>query len=264
MNAGQLRTLTSIAWVPLNLGLLYIGREAWLLWVAILAIAATSEILNLLVKAGRPPLPWVGPAVVFAFVVGAWAMPGSSFFYLAGPMLVITLLLLLLSYRQANAFERWGLTTAACLYTSFLAAYMILLRNERNGLWWMGAALTGTWVFDTGAYLVGRRWGKRRLWPAISPGKTWEGTLAGTALAAGLCLAAVRVLGLSYPQAIGLGVLIAVLAQLGDLVESAIKRQVGVKDAGSFLPGHGGILDRIDGLLFSTVGVYYFALLAGA
>jgi len=249
--------------VPLNLGLLYLGNWEWLLWVAIVAIVATSEMLNLLVKAGRPPVNWIGPLMVFVFIVGAWAMPGSSFFYLVGPVLIGSLLLLLLSHFQSNAFERWGITTAACLYTSFLVAYMILLRDGRNGLWWMGAALTGTWVFDTGAYLVGRRWGQRRLWPAVSPGKTWEGTIGGVVLAAALCLATVKALGLSYPQAIGLGVLIAVLAQLGDLVESAIKRQVGVKDAGSFLPGHGGILDRIDGLLFSTVGVYYFALLIG-
>jgi phosphatidate cytidylyltransferase len=178
-------------------------------------------------------------------------------------VLVLTMLLFLANHRQANAFERWALTTACCLYTAFLVSYMILLRNGKDGLWWMGAALLGTWLFDTGAYLIGRRWGRRLLWPAVSPGKTWEGTVGGAILACGVCLATTRVLGLSPAQAIGLGLLIAVLAQLGDLVESAIKRQVGVKDAGSFLPGHGGILDRIDGLLFATVGVYYFALVAG-
>jgi phosphatidate cytidylyltransferase len=240
-----------------------VGREAWLLWIAMLAIVATMEVLNLLIKAGRRPLPWLGPISVFVFVVGAWALRGYAFFYLLGPFVLLGLLILLLNHHQPHAFERWGLTSAACLYTAFLAAYMILLRNEPDGLWWMGAALIVTWVFDTGAYLIGRRWGRRKLWPAVSPGKTWEGTIGGAVLGAALSLATVRVLGLSYAQAIGLGLLIAALAQLGDLVESAIKRQVGVKDAGGFLPGHGGILDRVDGLLFSTVGVYYFALLAG-
>jgi len=229
--------------------------------VAILAIAATSEILNMALKGGRPPIPWIGPMLVFVCIVGAWALPGGSFFYLVGPLFMTTLILLLLSHAQPNVFDRWGLNVSASLYTSLLPAYMILLRNGKDGLWWMGAALTGTWVFDTGAYVIGRTWGRKRLWPAVSPGKTWAGTIGGIVLAAALCLATVKVLGLSYPQAIGLGALIAVLAQLGDLVESAIKRQVGVKDSGSFLPGHGGILDRIDGLLFSTVGVYYFALL---
>jgi len=228
-----------------------------------LAIVATIEIQNMLRKAGRPPLAGIGPLIVVVFVVGAWAIPGYGFFYLTGPVLLLSLVVLLLNHSQSAAFERWGLTTASCFYIGLLAAYMILLRNARDGLWWMGAALTVTWVFDTGAYLVRRKWGRHALWPAVSPGKTWEGTIGGAVLGVGLSLAAVRVLGLSYAQAIGLGVLIAVLAQLGDLVESAIKRQVGVKDAGGFLPGHGGILDRIDGLLFSTVGVYYFALLAG-
>ncbi len=252
-----------MAWVPVNLGLLYLGNWEWLLWIAILAIAATSEILNMAVKAGRPPIPWIGPMLVFVCIVGAWALPGGAFFYLVGPLLLLAMVLLLLSNTQKDAFDRWGLTFAAGLYTSLLPAYMILLRNGKDGLWWMGAALTGTWVFDTGAYLVGKRWGRSRLWPAISPGKTWEGTIGGTLLAAAFCLLTIKVLSLSYAQAIGLGVLIAVLAQLGDLVESAIKRQVGVKDSGTFLPGHGGILDRIDGLLFSTVGVFYFALLMG-
>jgi phosphatidate cytidylyltransferase len=249
--------------VPLNLGLLYLGNWEWLLWVAILAIVATSEVLHLLVKAGRPPLSWVGPLMVFVFVVGAWAMPAGTFFYLVGPIVVGSMLLLLLSHRQANAFERWGLTTTACLYTSFLASYLILLRDAPNGLYWMGAALIATWFCDSGAYLVGSRVGRRKLWPSVSPGKTWEGTIGGIALAIVPCLATVPLLKLSYSQAIALGLVVAALTQLGDLVESVIKRQVGVKDTGTFLPGHGGMLDRIDGLLFSTMGVYYFALLIG-
>jgi phosphatidate cytidylyltransferase len=265
VTAARLRTLTAIAWVPLNLGLLYLGNWEWLLWVAILAIMATSELLNLMVKAGRPPLSWLAPALVFMFVVGSWALPADAYFYLVGVAILLSLLFLLLQHAQPHAFERWGLTTAACFYSSFLTSYMILLRGVQSGvnrqMWWMGAALVGTWLFDTGAYLSGRSRGRRKLWPAVSPGKTWEGTLGGAVLAVGVSMATVPVLGLSVAQAAGLGVLIAVLAQFGDLVESVIKRQVDVKDAGGFLPGHGGILDRIDGLLLSTVGVYYFSLL---
>ena len=259
--------MTAILWVPLNLGLLYLGNWEWLLWVAILAIVATSEMLSFMAKAGRPPLSWLAPVLVFIFIVGSWALPGDSYFYLVGVAIMVSLLILLLNHEQPNAFERWGLTLAACLYSSFLASFMILLRGVQSGanshMWWMGAALVGTWVFDTGAYLMGRRYGRRKLWPAVSPGKTWLGTISGAILTMAVSLAMVRVLALSIPQALGLGALIAALAQFGDLVESVFKRQVGVKDAGGFLPGHGGILDRIDGLLLSTVGVYYFSLLAG-
>jgi len=277
---ARLRTLTAILWVPVNLILLYLGNWEWLLWVLILAYIATSEMVSMLARAARPPLSsFQPPLLAIVFVVGAWVMPSGTFFYLIAPVLMGSLLFLLLSGRQANAFERWGLTTAACLYVSLLIAYAILLRNlatgrgpelalpyagaPAGGLLWMGLALVSTWFFDTGAYLIGRQIGRRKLWPAVSPGKTWEGTIGGTLVAIVPCLAAVPLLMLSYAQAIGLGLLVAVLAQLGDLVESVIKRHVGVKDTGTFLPGHGGILDRLDGLLFSTVGVYYFALLAG-
>ncbi len=259
----KLRTFTAIAWVPVNLAFLWLGDWEFLLWVAILAIAATAEILNMLLKTSKPPLPWVGPFVVFAFLAGAEAFPGVNYFLLTGPILLLTMLIMLASFRQPAAFERWGLTTAATLYTGFIIGYMILLRQGPGGLQWMGAALIGTWVFDTGAYLVGRTWGRRKLFPAVSPGKTWEGTIGGIVLTMAAAFAMVYFVKLSYPLALGLGLTIAVMAQAGDLVESLIKRQVGVKDAGSFLPGHGGVLDRIDGLMFSTVGVYYFHLLAG-
>ncbi|MHB8619715.1 MAG: phosphatidate cytidylyltransferase [Chloroflexota bacterium] len=255
--------LTAAAWVPLNLIFLWLGGWEFLLWVAILAIAATSEMLNLLIKAGRPPISWLGPLIVFAFLVGAWAMPPGTLFYLVGPVLMISMALMLATHRQTVIFERWGLTTSACLYTGLLVSYMVLLRDAPNGLRWMGAALLGTWVFDTAGYLVGRQWGCHPLMPAVSPGKTWEGTIGGLVLTAAAALAAAPLLKLSYPLAFGLGLLIATLAQVGDLVESLIKRQVNVKDSGSFLPGHGGVLDRIDGLIFSTVGVFYFALLLG-
>ena len=120
----------------------------------VLTVLADPDVIQV---AGRPPLSWVGPLLVFVFVVGAWAMPSGAFFYLAGPVIVASMLLLLLSHFQTNAFERWGITTAACLYTSFLASYLILLRDAPNGLYWMGAALIGTWLFDSGAYLIGSR-----------------------------------------------------------------------------------------------------------
>ncbi|HUZ76268.1 MAG TPA: phosphatidate cytidylyltransferase [Chloroflexota bacterium] len=259
----KLRIATAIAWVPVNLAFLWLGDWEFVLWIAILAIAATAEILNLLLKLERAPLPWVGPFIVFAFLVGADWMPTQQYFLLVGPVLVLSLLLLLLNRGQAAAFERWALTTSAALYTGFLLGYTILLRQSPNGLRWMGAALLGTWVFDTGAYLVGRAWGRHHLLPTVSPGKTWEGAAGGAVVAMAAALSLVRLLHLSIAVALGLGLLIAVLAQLGDLVESLMKRQARLKDMSSLLPGHGGVLDRIDGLIFSSIGVYYFHLIAG-
>ena len=117
----------------------------------------------------------------------------------------------------------------------------------------------GTWASDTFAYFIGSRWGRRKLCPEISPGKTVEGALGGlggTLLVVGWLGSAFA--GLQLEQALLLGCLIGVAAPVGDLVESRLKRYAGVKDSGAILPGHGGMLDRIDSLLFVVPVVYFY------
>ncbi|GGE25236.1 phosphatidate cytidylyltransferase [Marinithermofilum abyssi] len=138
------------------------------------------------------------------------------------------------------------------IYIGYGFSYMLQTRLVTEGMAWSLWVLAVTWANDTGAYFIGRKWGKRKLWPAVSPNKTREGSLGG------LLLSLVVSWGLLafFPQlgewwtVTGLALLIGVAGQLGDLVESAIKRTTGVKDSGSLLPGHGGILDRFDSLLF--------------
>ncbi len=125
---------------------------------------------------------------------------------------------------------------------------------------WLAIALLGTWICDTGAYFVGRAWGKHRFFPQISPKKTLEGAIGGFVTG----VIAVALLGYGLVRlniAVGLilGVLIVLAATFGDLAESVIKRQVGVKDSGQIIPGHGGMLDRLDSLMFVTPLVYCFA-----
>lgn len=132
-----------------------------------------------------------------------------------------------------------------------------------SGLAWLLIVLTTTWLCDTGQYLTGRTWGKTPLSPRISPKKTREGFLGGVILAAatsalGFWLFGV---GLSPLVGVGFGLAMAILAIFGDLAESLLKRQAGVKDSGSFIPGHGGMLDRIDSLLFTFTGGWLLALL---
>jgi len=121
-----------------------------------------------------------------------------------------------------------------------------------------------TWVSDTTAFLVGRRLGRHKLAPAISPGKTWEGTIGG--ICAGIAVSTLFFtptsfqLPLSPGQTILLGALTSILGQLGDLFESLFKRNLGVKDSGKLMPGHGGILDRIDSLILAGIVVYYYAI----
>jgi phosphatidate cytidylyltransferase len=136
----------------------------------------------------------------------------------------------------------------------------LLLRElEHSGRDWLLFALLVTFATDTGAFLIGRRWGQHKMCPAISPQKTWEGAAGGLVLAvlASVGLGVLLDPGLARWQQALIGATVGVVAQLGDLSESTLKRVSQVKDAGSIIPGHGGVLDRLDSLLFSIPFVFY-------
>jgi phosphatidate cytidylyltransferase len=154
------------------------------------------------------------------------------------------------------------------MYLGWLGAYFISLRQLPEGLWWVLMALPVVWIADSFAYLVGSRWGRRKLSPRLSPKKTWEGYLGGIAggTLGGALLPLLWQVWSGPDSAITpwrgalLGFVLAVLTTLGDLGESMIKRQVGVKDSGTLLPGHGGVFDRIDSWLWAGVIGYYVVL----
>jgi len=159
-----------------------------------------------------------------------------------------------------------GATILGVLYVAFLGSHLILIRTgftpplSRHLLSFFFLVLMGA---DTGAYYIGRAFGKRKLAPSISPGKTWEGAIGG--LLAALAMAALahfwffRELPLKY--ILPLAAVMTIVGIFGDLAESALKRGAGAKDAANILPGHGGMLDRLDSLLFNAPLIYYFARL---
>ncbi len=154
----------------------------------------------------------------------------------------------------------WALTFLASIYIGGILQYGIALRALPNG-WTLGLlTLVGTWICDTGAYLVGTRWGRRKFAPLLSPHKTWEGTVGGFVSSFLVVLGMGMWLGVAWWHAASLGVLIPIAAVLGDLTESLLKRSNGVKDSGNLIPGHGGLLDRIDSLLFVVLTVYVYAV----
>lgn len=156
--------------------------------------------------------------------------------------------------------ERLALLVLGVLYVGFFIPHVCLLRQTPEGWRWVIFTLAGAMGSDTGAYFVGRAVGRHKLAPAISPGKTVEGAgggLAGAVLAASI-IAWLLDLGVTPLAMLGLALAVSVLAQFGDLTESALKRAFGVKDSGWIVPGHGGILDRLDSLLLPFVLVYYW------
>lgn len=180
-------------------------------------------------------------------------------------------------HERQTSLLSWALTFAGAYYVGGLLSSYLLLRQLdmplQNG-WlafagippgaaWVFFTLAITWLQDTGAFFVGRKFGRTQMAPILSPKKSWEGFFGGMAAAITTALFCVPLLGLPITlwQAAILGVVAGIFGPLGDLAESLIKRQVGVKDSGFIIPGHGGILDRIDSILFTGPVVYYFIVL---
>jgi len=161
--------------------------------------------------------------------------------------------------RVEGAASRLALQSFVLIYVGWLGAHLVLLRNSfPSGIWPLLLAMVTTWGYDTGAYFIGRAWGRRRLAPRVSAGKSIEGLIGGLAVAAAVGGVLGPRVGLGWPAGIVLGALLGGAGQLGDLAESVLKRCCGAKDAGDLLPGHGGMLDRLDSLLFTGPMAFYF------
>ena len=175
---------------------------------------------------------------------------------------ILSLICLLLLPQKEGAFVSWAWTIAGILYVGWLLSYFVALRGLDAGRDWVFFALFTTFGSDIAAFFTGRAWGRHYLAPNISPGKTWEGAIAGVFGAIIISLLFTMLMPIGYGQAIFLGLLVSIFGQLGDLVESLLKRNMGVKDSGKLIPGHGGVLDRIDSIVFAGVVVYYYVIWA--
>jgi phosphatidate cytidylyltransferase len=165
--------------------------------------------------------------------------------------------------REKGILSTWAWTVAGIFYIGLLLSYLVDLRLDA-GRNWVFLAILATFGSDTMAYFIGRMFGRHKMAPRISPNKTWEGAAAGVAGAIAISLLFTiswpLQLPINYGQAILLGVLISVFGQFGDLLESLLKRYAGVKESGSLIPGHGGLLDRMDSVVLAGVVVYIYYL----
>lgn len=255
------RFITGIVAVSAWLFLLTTGPFL-LFWLAItfLAAVALAEYLAIVLPAGdRQHKPLL---VVFGLLPLIGSCTGQPFMVLAGLIAALTALLLfaVLGHTRLSApYELISRSGFGYLAVSLCSAHVVLLMAMPQGRAWLLLLTAVTAASDTAAFYTGTLFGRRKLCPAISPGKTWEGFLGG--LAGGLLAALlVRIFflpGQGIPWIIGIALLLGCLGVVGDLAESMVKRAFTVKDSGTILPGHGGLLDRIDSLLLTAPVLYY-------
>jgi phosphatidate cytidylyltransferase len=260
------RFLTALWGIPLLAAAVWFDEPLpWLTIVVTLwGMLAVNEFYKLGEKIKIAPLVYFGLLWTLLFIIG----PQIDSQYLTPPILVASGVVLSLIWivvrRRENAFSSWAWTLGGILYVGFLLSYFVSLRGLEDGRNWVFLALAVTFASDTAAYFVGKMLGKHKLAPTISPGKTWEGTIGGfigaIVIALLFTLTTPLQLPIGYGQAVLVGFLISLFGQLGDLAESLLKRNAGVKDSGSWLAGHGGFLDRIDSVVFAGVVVYYYVV----
>jgi phosphatidate cytidylyltransferase len=278
------RTVTALVYAVVVLAALFAPWPVFALLVAILAVLGYIELRGLFRY--RSYQPWtIGILMTLAFV-GAHVISrdtGVTGLSVTGPVVVLVILtafgvltivaLLSQAVRHQPTPRVLGavFTLAGSLYIGLGFGFLIQLwiANGSATRGWLGdlpvwllLALVPTWIGDSTAYLVGSRVGRRRITPSISPGKTWEGTLAGFGAAAVVALLIAVSAGMKTGPALLVAVLVGPVGFAGDLFESAIKRVAGAKDSGTLFPGHGGVLDRIDSLIFVAPAVALVLALA--
>lgn len=269
------RAIIALWGIPLLTAIIWFGEPWFTILVTIGGVLAVLEFYRLVTAAKVPPLTYLGLIWTILFIVSrnsellSILKPHFDPDLLAPLLLtsavMLSLIRLLMRSQKERAFMSWAWTIAGMLYVGWLLGHLVALRGLDAGRNWVFFALFTTFATDTAAFLVGRTLGKHHLAPSISPGKTWEGAIAGafSAIIVSLFFTLPTPLSLhfSYGQAILLGLLVSIFGQLGDLAESLFKRNMGVKESGKLIPGHGGILDRMDSVVFVGIVVYYYAIL---
>jgi phosphatidate cytidylyltransferase len=265
---GRLKTALLLAPL-LYLLVAYSPSAFFFIFVAVGIAVAQFEFYSLFFRRRSSPSVLVGILLGFLVVFGFYDRASSgAFSTYPGGILALTVMSVLIYELFFHAEIQNSLAEASVIllgifYVAWLLGYLVLLRGLSNGRLFVLFLFLTTWSGDAGAYYTGKILGKRKLYPTVSPNKTVEGALGGWIVSIMIAFVSKMVFlpMLSTTDAIRLGALLGVVGQVGDLVESIFKRSAGIKDSGSLIPSHGGLLDKIDSLTFNTPVLFYYLIL---
>jgi len=254
------RLLTAAIGLPIVIALVLIGGVPFAVALALVLAVATIEFCQAAGHGAREPETWLGAALTAALVPAAYGHADLR----AAILVAAVALPLLAAVARADVTPDprppiWLVLPAAMLWIGWLGLHLLLVRRLTQGGRWLLLLLLGVFATDSGAYAIGRLLGRHKLAPRVSPAKTVEGAIGGLLCAVGSTVALDYLLDLPHKPIliVLLGAAAGLAAQLGDLAESAVKRRLGVKDMGRLFPGHGGMLDRLDSILFAGAVLYY-------
>jgi phosphatidate cytidylyltransferase len=273
------RVLSAVVLIPLVIGVIWLGGWFAFAAAALVLVGGMFELRAMFMNVGWRPLIILATAIGLLFLFSS-TPPALGYrdllIEVAFSLLMVGAFVWLIIVRPASdrTVIDWALTVAIPFYLAWPLALLVLMRGggiglQARGFWWLLVLLLTIWANDAAAYLTGHYFGKTKLAPKVSPAKTWEGFAGGLVMSvisvfivtfvADLVLKPALQFHLPWYHALLLGVLICLFGTVGDLAESLLKRGAKVKDSGNIFPGHGGILDRSDSLLFAAIVLYFYA-----
>ena len=260
-----LRVITAVIGIPLVALMVWLDGIWFTLFAISIGVIGTSELYRLWPNILSKPLATTG--LMWTALIGIIGYFGYYWVTLfsVGLSIAVSVPISLGFQSQSNFWKRWLLFAAGPIYVGFCLTHSILILKLTKGTELIVSTVTTVFTNDTVAYIVGKNFGRNHIYGTISPNKTLEGTLGGLAISTVIFPAICNIFSLPFNilESTILGLMIGLSAQLGDLLESFLKRKAKVKHSGNILPGHGGILDRLDSIVFPILIIYYCALLAG-
>jgi phosphatidate cytidylyltransferase len=267
------RSATALVLIPVVVALVWFGGWVAFAGAGLTLVLALYELHAMLTHRGWHPVLLLSFAFGIDFLLAAMLPHQRAALLQIGITATLagafTWLILTRRATLEHSLTDWALTLALPIYLGWPLSLFLAMRGSEAGyrpagFWWVLTTLFCVWAFDTFALLGGRMWGHNKLAPWISPKKTWEGAAVGLVFAVIAGFVFTRPLGIAWYHGLAIGALVSVAATIGDLAESLLKRDTGVKDSGTIMPGHGGLLDRTDSLLFGVMAVFFYGVALGA